>query len=410
MSVTEIFLNPRCDQGGLRRISATLKSPIGELHELWFTLPPQWEPAVTTWADPFVVGFLFQAMHLGKTVRVHGAVSPSLLANLQLASQIWHSIYPDLYQPLDFVADQEREQPVAVDDDVGVTCFSGGVDSCYTVWRHHCQSIGRRSRRLAAGIIVQGFADLPLGEDAFFEQACENSRNVLSSIGLETIAMSCNARELPMPGRHSWRHAHGTALGACLSLFSGRFRFGLIANSIPYICAGMDYGSNPIYERLMSSRSFELADDGGEVRRLAKIRELIAWPEAQARLHVCNARSQHNLNCCRCEKCLRTMLAFRIYQKDTPACFHLPLTEARIRELKLRYSGHLFILRGLRNEAVAQGHGAEGWVKALEGTLRRGRRRVVRRQIRQWLLGFWRKSKSDGHADWDMPTAALGLD
>ena len=58
-------------------------------------------------------------------------------------------------------ADQEVEG-VPLNRDT-LMLFSGGADSSFSVYRHHQGLLGRRSRRISAGLMVLGF-DIPHSE------------------------------------------------------------------------------------------------------------------------------------------------------------------------------------------------------------------------------------------------------
>ena len=387
LETTKLILGPRRHEEGQIVLSAQASDPAGGVHTLWFRVPETTEAWLTGQADPFLIGFLFPFMHWGRPVRVCGTVSPSLLANLELFTQVWHMWRPDLYQSLTFIADEEKE-PEPASGEEAIACFSGGVDSCYTFWRHHQGQVGRRTRRLTAGVIVQGFADLPLAAAAMFETAQARCRRMLGSIGVETIPVATNAQSLPTPGRHSWTHGHETAIGAILSLFSRRFSHGLVANSVPYRSLGVDYGTNPITDPLLSASRFSILDDGGEVSRLQKLEAIVDWPEAMADLRVCNSRTGGDRNCCVCEKCIRTIISLRLFRKMLPACFDRDVTDQQIRRVDLRYAVMIMVMERIREEARARGLGDASWVRAMAWPIRRCRFRMFRKQLADKLRGL----------------------
>jgi hypothetical protein len=336
---------------------------------------------LTASADPFAIGFLFPCMHWGRPVHIRGTASPSLLANLELLSQVWHQRQPDLYHPIQFFADEEREPVPVGNSNEAIACFSGGVDSCYTFWRHHKKLIGRRSGNLKAGIIVHGFVDLPLDQADAFTEARQRCQLMLESISVETIPVGTNAaRDLPMPGRHTWALAHGTTIGAVLHLFSGRFHHGLIANTYPYTDIENDYGTSPLTDHLMSGTGMEIRDDGGEATRPQKLAAIVNWPEAMELLRVCN-EGVGGGNCCSCEKCLRTILALRLYRDTLPTCFAHDVTDRQIQRLQMRYHTNFFFWESIRKNAIAKGMGQAGWVRSIETAIRRSRRRLFRKTL-----------------------------
>ena len=177
------------------------------------------------------------------------------------------------------------------------------------------------------------------------------------------------------------KQAGNTALGAILTLFSRRFRYGLIANSAPYRFPVADTGSNPVTDPLLSARSFEIVDDGGEVFRREKVGAIVNWPEAMADLRVCNARASGDRNCCVCEKCIRTIITLRLYRDTLPGCFSQDVTDAQIRRLDLRYDVLALAMERIRAEAQARGMGAASWVRALRWPIRRCQWRLFRKRL-----------------------------
>jgi hypothetical protein len=392
-STTDVVLCPWRREGNEITVAGQATDPAGAVHTLWFRVPASAEGALSTSADPFAIGFLFPCMHWNRPVRIHGVASPVLLANLELLSHVWHQRRPDLYQPIRFLADQEQEAAPAGGDDEAIACFSGGIDSCYTFWRHRQKLIGRRSRNLRAGILGHGFVDLPLDRPAVFQEAYQRCRRMLDSLGAETLPVATNAaRDLPMPGRHPWKTAHGTAIGAILHLFAGRFRHGLIASSLTYVTIRNNCGTSPLTDPLLSSAGMDIQDDGSEALRLEKLAAIVDWPEAMAHLRVCN-RGLTGGNCGACEKCIRTSVAMRLYRDAPPLCFPAAVTDRQIRTLRVRYPGVLHFWEDILAEAGAKGMRQWPWVRAVGTALRRSRRRLFRKSLTDPVLELFHRAR-----------------
>jgi len=135
---------------------------------LWYRIPAELKDWVTDGADPFVLGFLFPAMQNGRPVCVRGCVSPSLLRSLEEFMAVWQAWRPDRYRQVEIIPDQEEEAVEGPGNGEAVMPFSGGVDSCYTAWRHRKALAGRRSTNLTAGVFIHGF-DIPLRRSRSFD-------------------------------------------------------------------------------------------------------------------------------------------------------------------------------------------------------------------------------------------------
>jgi hypothetical protein len=72
--------------------------------------------------------------------------------------------------------------------------------------------------------------------------------------------------------------------------------------------------------------------------RIEKLQALTVWPEALENLKVCwegqyKFDASPDTNCCVCDKCVRTMLAFRALGLEIPSSFPEPLTPEKVQKL-----------------------------------------------------------------------------
>ncbi|HEY9604819.1 MAG TPA: hypothetical protein V6C85_24665, partial [Allocoleopsis sp.] len=264
---------------------------------------------------------------------------------------------PNHYQPIEISAEVEQELPASASERA-VAAFSGGVDSCFTVFRHRTNRCGRWQRNLQAGAMIHGM-DIPLEEEQEFANAAEKSRKLLSTLGVELIPIATNFRQLPL----KWEDAFGTGLASCLILLQGGYTTGLIASSFPYQALSFPYGSNPVTDWMLSGNAFQIVHDGAAFPRLEKMREIVNWPEALQNLRVCWEGTPKDRNCCRCEKCIRTILNFRILGVGLPECFDQDVTDEQIRSIRVG-AGPLTEMERVLEAAREAGISAS-WVQAL---------------------------------------------
>ena len=92
-----------------------------------------------------------------------------------------------------------------------------------------------------------------------------------------------------------------------------------VANPVPM-------GSHPAVDGLFSSQRLTVIHDGWRFSRLEKVRDLATWPTALAALRVCPANAGDEINCGRCEKCLRTRLELLAAGVEETAAFGPSLT------------------------------------------------------------------------------------
>ena len=349
---------------GLALASATLEFPSGDRRTLWYKVPGEHAASLHPTCDPFVVGTVYLLMQAGHDVRVHGQVSRSLLRSLVEFQAAWVSWVPGLHN-VQIRADREAEAEMPALRKGALVAYSGGVDSCFTAFRH-ARGVGLRfPHRLAAGVMVHGF-DIPLDEPETFKSAVERSRRMLASLGLDLIPIATNYRALVA----DWSHSFAAALSSCMMLLGARFAEGLIGQGLTY----SDFhllreGSNPLTDPMLSSSSFRIVPDGGAFSRADKILAMSEWKEFLEGVRVCWAGPQKDRNCCVCEKCIRNILTFRALGLGLPPCFEHDVTDRQIRELQPG-GGALPSIRYAELGKLAKTRGVEGpWIRALDRRL-----------------------------------------
>lgn len=368
-----LILEPGIARGGTLRLAATLHHPGGSSDLLWWEVPEAVAGDLTGWADPWVVGLVFPMMQGGAPVHVEGRVSPSLLANLELFMKVWECWEPGRYRPVSLSADSEVELPPVPVPGATLASFSGGVDSCFTVFRHQKGLAGRRSRHVDAAVVQHGM-DVRLdgaNTDGVYGQMLAGARTMLDSLGIRCIPMRTNFQTM----RLHWGDAWGTQLASGIGLLAGRYDAALLANDMPYRWMERHWPHHPLTVPLLAARGMTLIDDGGEASRVQKAGLIADWPEAMRHLHVCFGVDEPGTyrNCCRCEKCIRTILAFRVAGRPRPSAFPVDPGDDDIRKVKLPLETRYLRWRELLAGAEAAGFGQTGWAKAIRAVLRRYR-------------------------------------
>jgi len=364
MDHLQIWPEGTTEQEGLLTTGFVLEDARGTRTRAWYRLPAGLREAITESCDPFVLAALFTAMQTPADLQVHGTVSPSLLRNLEEFQAIWHTWLPDRYQLVEILAESEQEAEPAAGSPAIMT-FSGGVDSSFTAWRHRTGQAGRQTQDLQAGVILHGF-DIPLKSEKAFDHAYERAHIMLDSLGMQTIPMANNLRGLG----GDYADCTAAILASCLSLLQKRFSVGLIADSAPYQILvfpwSLPYGSNPLTDRLLSSKAFAILDDGAGYYRFDKAQALSGWPEAMSNLRVCLGRDPQARvrNCCKCEKCIRNLLIFRVLGLGLPAFFEHDVSDRQILRMSYTSPARFANYSRILDEAHRRGIRAS-WVRAL---------------------------------------------
>lgn len=395
MGQIQLWREETIGANGAITVSAIIEYPNQTRTPIWFRVASDYKSYITTSCDPLIVATLLLAMSRSMDIKVHGEVSPSLLRNLTEFQAAWSSWRPQLYHPIEITAEVESEQYNPEAAEKAIAAFSGGVDSSFTVWRHRTNRCGRRQRNLEAGLVVHGF-DIPLEKQQSFDSATKKAKAILSSLNMELIPMSTNIRQLSL----NWEDIFGTATASCLMLLQRGYSAGLIASSFPYQALSFPYGSNPITDGLLSNQAFQIVHDGAEFTRIDKIKELTNWTPAQQNLRVCWQGEELDKNCGKCEKCVRTILIFRIFGVGLPPCFEHDVSDQKVLNLKAK-EGPLTELERVLDAAKAA-RVSESWVGALEQSISRNQRwekrekakAALRNQIPAPVLKSVRKMRS----------------
>ena len=357
---THLWIEDTIEKDSETLAGATIESPTQERKFLWYRLVNEYGCALTKRADSFLLAAIFSAMRSRADLVVHGEVSAGLLRNLEEFQAVWNRWLPQKYSKIEISAEVEKERAKSTNSDWTIAAFSGGVDSCFTVWRHRNGKCGRLRRNLQAALMVHGF-DIPTNEDGTFENAAGNARKMLDSLGIKLITMVTNFRDLG----DDWEDAHGAAIASCLMLLEDYYEVGLVASTEPYNNLVLPWGSNPVTDGLMSSEVFQIVHDGAAFARNDKVREILNWPEALKYLRVCWQGEKKDRNCGCCEKCIRTILNFRVVGASLPECFGQDVSDSQILGLRGLNPVQTAYLEEILLAAKVIGI-QESWVGALE--------------------------------------------
>ncbi len=361
--------------------SLVIEQPAQARRRLWWAYPDSLRSHVGGDADSLAVGVVFLAMQIGRPVRIHGQVSPSLLRNLEEFQAAWTAMERSL-TPVEITADEEVEVVRPAGRTGGLVAFSGGVDCSFTAYRHVRAAGVRWPRKIAAGVMVHGF-DIPLSDSQAFAAAAARSRRTLDSLGLPLLTVACNYKEVVA----DFPHSHGAAIASCLALFANGFSYGLIGQTFTYAeSRHIAEGVNPLTDPLLSSDSFAVIPDGAAFERADKIRLLGNWEEFRTNLRVCWAGPQKDRNCCNCEKCIRNILTFRALGLGLPECFERDVPDLRLASVKMGEGIRPFIRYGELRE-LSQANGTFGnWAKVLSW-------RLAEMRFRNRWPRIWRRTR-----------------
>ena len=326
----------RCDDIGKFKIHVHMSRPYEQDLKLWYAVPfDQWEACSYDLMDPFVIGALLKAMEDGATLKAHGPVSGSLLDNLEEYQLIFSIWFPEKYTRIEIEADREVEEE-KVNNKVMLS-FSGGVDGAFSALNHILRRgpIKRKLFDIDTILYIEGF-DVNIDYDAECQRVVERNQRLFSDRrDLRFLNVRTNLKYL-LSIKKFWT-SHACVLASTAYLFRKICGGCLVGSSHSYRHLS-PWGSHPLTDRLLSSNSFEIYHDM-VFTRVEKLKALFAWPEALANLKVCwegqyRYDTPPDTNCCSCDKCVRTMLAFRALGHEIPPSFPGDLTLEKVEGLK----------------------------------------------------------------------------
>jgi hypothetical protein len=287
--------------------------------ELWYKFPESCQDYVTDRSDGFAASLLPLAMARGESLEVRGDVSATLAHGMheyQLVQSTWQ---PRWFKTVNL----QFESLINISNSgtrgkVGCA-FSGGIDSFYTVWSHLPQNEPNPAYTLTHCLLINGFdanADLDnSGNYSRFQNAFEPA---LNDLGLELLISRTNLRQfLEFP---IFRHSYGSMVTASALVLGRLFSCLYISSACSFAQMGLyQEGSHLMLDHLLHTETMETVHDAGNLTRIEKTAAIAQFPAAYKTLCVCwepitfNPETGIPENCCKCTKCMRTMISLDLY-------------------------------------------------------------------------------------------------
>ncbi len=179
-------------------------------------------------------------------------------------------------------------------------CFTGGVDSFFSLLgnRHYPSHL----------LYVVGF-DVDVDDAPRVDQVVALITEVAKARNLTPAIVRTDLRAHPRFASISWEHTHGAALSAIGHLLSPTI--GTITIPPSYALDRLvPWGSRPDLDpRWSVTDRLEVKHGDASGRRIDRVMAIAHDPLVHRHLRVCWQNVGADLNCGRCEKCVRTMTA-----------------------------------------------------------------------------------------------------
>lgn len=369
-------------------LKARLESPLGEKVFTTIIGGVEDESRVTTRMDPWLRLLVFDMMEVGGDWEIRGTVSKSCLRNMERFIEYWHQLLPAMCPLVKLAPKEVYDDSAETTDNGAIVPFSGGVDACYTAYRHTHHLAGHKNLDIKAALMVHG-ADIPLANQEQFDAGLRHNQEMLADLGVHKIHVIRTDYRMVGTTRYDWgAFTHMAVLIGLASFLSPLYKNVLIGSSDPYSVAPLNWGDNPVSDFMLASRDFNVHVDDFSKNRTEKAALLTNWKVGMEKLRVCwesslNGTNSHN--CGHCEKCIRTNLNFLACGVQLPCMPVLSLKEIAANH------GEILLLREyitLLDYAHAR-NCTEPWVAVMDRKIKKYQARLAWPRV---LKRVWNKA------------------
>ena len=259
---------------------------------LWFESE---DASLVPSAEGFAAAMIFTGLKGNSDLVVDAPLSTEWLKNVsQLLSKLtsWWNV-PQI--AIHCVGEKKKE---VIEAECTGLCFTAGADSFYSLRHHH-------EKRIDNLIYIHGY-DIPLSDKKRIESYKKSLVSISAAVGSKAVIMRTNLRQHPYYKGINWSRSHGAAIVAAAYMIEGLTGL-IISASFPY-AYNSPWGTHWEIDHLWSSERLAVSHFGADLWRTEKLTRMKDDPLVQQHLRVCWEQKNNAVNCCCCEKCLRTML------------------------------------------------------------------------------------------------------
>lgn len=302
----------------LTRVSATIKWENNQRpdQEIYFATIPEFASDLACNPHAFLIGCIIPASRFGEErIYIDAEICPQLQNGLQIAMGWLCHWFGESRRLVRIEAKTQSSLPTNKKSSRAGFLFSGGVDSLAILRTNRLNYPLSHPGSMVDGVLVYG---LEVEEEESFDYVVNSLSQLAEDAKINLIPIYTNIYEHIKDLDPNWRfwvyEYQGAALAAVAHTLHQRISRISIASSfdIPNV---YPHGSHPLIDPYYSSYDFQIRYDDLLLSRLEKVQLLADWDVALKHLRVCNFTNKYQsgqLNCGKCEKCLRTMLALEI--------------------------------------------------------------------------------------------------
>lgn len=248
-------------------------------------------------ADFALYGLAAIAMSHNLEIKLDHQVSAVALSRIRELGRNWLRWAPRKVYPLRIHASEVLDD-VPGNDDGGILCLSGGVDSTYG-------ALAARESGYTHGLLIGGTDYSDVSGPGFAELTGRVGR-IADELDLVLATVNTDITRLKI----RWGLFHPLILTMCLRYTGAGLGFGGYAADTTHAEEFLihPWGNNHEVARLMTTPDFPVHFLGAYSGRSAKARAIAPRRQLLDNLSVCYADTSTGGNCGKCEKCLRTRL------------------------------------------------------------------------------------------------------
>jgi hypothetical protein len=300
----------RTNVGSRSRVSADViwEDCDRPAQKIYFEVDGQYTDALSCDPDSFVTVAILPALwHGEKRIALDADLCPDLRAGLITAMGVIHHWY-QLPRPLVEIEAKPRAHGMVRPPERAAFFLTGGVDSLSTLRMNQLDFPKSNPGSFKDGILIFGL-EVERTED--FQHVASWLGELAEKTGINLLPVYTNERSLDDDWNFWIDVFEGAVLAAVGHALSRRLTSVTIASSfdIPNLhCVA----SHPMLDPFYSSQGLRVRHDAAAISRFEKTRFLAEWDVGLQYIRVCNITDEYRadqLNCGRCEKCIRTMLA-----------------------------------------------------------------------------------------------------
>ena len=374
--------SPRRDASGAVLLEGDLAVPGREIPRITFAFTHGGREPALPLLRPFLLAYLPVAMRLGLPIATDRPLDDETHRNLMTWQAAWAAWRPGRLSAVPVLAPRGG---VGRGEDASprghLSAFSGGVDSCFTVWRQAHAPDSSPVLPIRGCLFVRGF-DVPHADRVAGERAHERARKILDSFGIPLYSLATDVRVLERACDLDWEtETHGIWLGAALACLESSYEGVVVPSTFTYDCLRLPWGSNPIGDPLLGSDRVPFRHDGAECTKLDKVTAMAADPAIARGVRVCYHAPSRDENCGHCYKCITTQVSFWLAGVPAPCAFPEPCTPADLASMPIEFEQHDFLVAQIVQRALEAGR--DDIARPLSRARRRWRRRRRRRARRE---------------------------